>query len=623
MKCICIFSFVGCTPINLEFIFWFLVPCRLPSDNRFIPAVGNGHVATQVYEDTIFINNVYNGFGNDSHRARIPSPVAVKPQPPGDNLEETYTLDMFRGSFVAHFDTDAVTVEQEIFSPRSRPHLLVNQITATRKNDNDTFHEIALETNWGPDSPDVDLTSEEGEEFTYAHGSTKEAEYNISATIEVHMFWTNIPDLVKLRPGEFSMTWRFITALGIEENEARAAYEEAVEHQEDLLEENAQSWKSLWESGQVVVEDNVTLAQTINACFFHIMISTPDTIYVNNPFAGLSPGKFLVLSYTDIYWSYNDYAGHVFWDMDTWIMPPIMQLYPDKAPIMISARTRVLDVAQQYAVETGYEGARYPWEQAYTGWETCPWDLAAMYQLHVNGDISYSVRQYLYATHDMDFARSDLIKELVMDIARFWKSRVDCSDEDKGCEIHGVMGPDENHYNVDNSVFTNYNTKLALTTPQYMMDIGDEIAEFNDIADQLYILFDEENKFHPQFEGFDHINSTIKQSDVVLLGYPLMMNMSQEVRQNDLVIYEELTDKYGPDTGTWSMHTVGWLELGNQEKANEMFSTMFRNVNGPFKIFSEKPPGSPDGQRAVNFITGMGGMLQAVFFGYGGIRQME
>ncbi|ELU00861.1 hypothetical protein CAPTEDRAFT_212448 [Capitella teleta] len=99
--------------------------------------------------------------------------------------------------------------------------------------------------------------------------------------------------------------------------------------------------------------------------------------------------------------------------------------------------------------------------------------------------------------------------------------------------------------------------------------------------------------------------------------------MSQEVRQNDLVIYEELTDKYGPDTGTWSMHTVGWLELGNQEKANEMFSTMFRNVNGPFKIFSEKPPGSPDGQRAVNFITGMGGMLQAVFFGYGGIRQME
>ena len=42
-----------------------------------------------------------------------------------------------------------------------------------------------------------------------------------------------------------------------------------------------------------------------------------------------------------------------------------------------------------------------------------------------------------------------------------------------------------------------------------------------------------------------------------------------------------------------------------------------------FQIFSEKPAESPDGMRAVNFITGMGGLLQAVLFGYGGIRQKE
>ena len=46
----------------------------------------------------------------------------------------------------------------------------------------------------------------------------------------------------------------------------------------------------------------------------------------------------------------------------------------------------------------------------------------------------------------------------------------------------------------------------------------------------------------------------------------------------------QLTDKNGPDTGTWSMHTVGWLELGDWDKANEMFSYMFRNINGPFKV---------------------------------------
>lgn len=37
-------------------------------------------------------------------------------------------------------------------------------------------------------------------------------------------------------------------------------------------------------------------------------------------------------------------------------------------------------------------------------------------------------------------------------------------------------------------------------------------------------------------------------------------------------------------------------------------------------MFSEKPANSPDGPRCVNFITGAGGLLQAILFGYGGIR---
>lgn len=104
---------------------------------------------------------------------------------------------------------------------------------------------------------------------------------------------------------------------------------------------------------------------------------------------------------------------------------------------MISARTRVLESAQEYAQSDGYEGARFPWEQSYTGFDTCPWEPATLYQLHVTGDVAYSVRQFLYATHDTEFAKEDIIKELIMDIARFWKSRVACDDEVKGCEIYG------------------------------------------------------------------------------------------------------------------------------------------------------------------------------------------
>lgn len=64
---------------------------------------------------------------------------------------------------------------------------------------------------------------------------------------------------------------------------------------------------------------------------------------------------------------HNDYAGHVFWDMDTWMMPPTMVFHPDMARRMIGSRTRVLDQVKQNAKLAGYNGAKFPWEQATTG----------------------------------------------------------------------------------------------------------------------------------------------------------------------------------------------------------------------------------------------------------------
>ena len=33
----------------------------MPSDLRYMPSVGNGHLATNIYSDTIYMNGVYNG----------------------------------------------------------------------------------------------------------------------------------------------------------------------------------------------------------------------------------------------------------------------------------------------------------------------------------------------------------------------------------------------------------------------------------------------------------------------------------------------------------------------------------------------------------------------------------
>jgi hypothetical protein len=64
---------------------------------------------------------------------------------------------------------------------------------------------------------------------------------------------------------------------------------------------------------------------------------------------------------------YNDYLGHVFWDMDTWIMPAVLMFQTHMARLMIQSRIRVLDTAADNAAGSGYGGVRFPWEQAFTG----------------------------------------------------------------------------------------------------------------------------------------------------------------------------------------------------------------------------------------------------------------
>lgn len=80
----------------------------------------------------------------------------------------------------------------------------------------------------------------------------------------------------------------------------------------------------------------------------------------------------------------------------------------------------------------------------------------------------------------------------------------------------------------------------------------------------------------------------IKQADAIMLGYPLMTNMSKTVKQNDLEFYDvykgyHVTDLNGPAM-TWSMFVIGWLELGNITNAEESFKKSFLNLQQPYKV---------------------------------------
>lgn len=96
------------------------------------------------------------------------------------------------------------------------------------------------------------------------------------------------------------------------------------------------------------------------------------------------------------------------------------------------------------------------------------------------------------------------------------------------------------------------------------------------------------------------------------------------------------------------MFAIGWLELGKADKALLLLEKCFNNIQGPFQVsgtptdtwahsapvhqtpvvfmcdhlLSQVWSESSDGSGAVNFLTGMGGFLQAVLFGFTGFRSV-
>lgn len=70
----------------------------MPDDPRLFPTVGNGHIATAVYSDTIYMNGFYNGYAYESHRARIPSPCAIKIRDVSETvMQNEYALNLEQG----------------------------------------------------------------------------------------------------------------------------------------------------------------------------------------------------------------------------------------------------------------------------------------------------------------------------------------------------------------------------------------------------------------------------------------------------------------------------------------------------------------------------------------------
>jgi len=99
------------------------------------------------------------------------------------------------------------------------------------------------------------------------------------------------------------------------------------------------------------------------------------------------------------------------------------------------------------------------------------------------------------------------------------------------------------------------------------------------------------------------------------LQYPLVYNQTAALSSRNLEYYGKRVDVQGGPAMTWSVHTIGYLRIGQPSTAAAMFNRSYQNnVRQPFSVWDEVKIGSG----ADHFTTGPGGFLQAITHGYGG-----
>ncbi|XP_077296187.1 protein-glucosylgalactosylhydroxylysine glucosidase-like [Arctopsyche grandis] len=604
---------------------------RLPLDPKFMCNIGNGHLATDIFSNTVYMNGFYNGNKGESHRARIPAwcNVRLNSTIGETGLKPSYTLDTSSGVFQVHVDREWSVVDQRIYAHRYYTRAIINQILISAKHKADLWRDhraryVELSFLPGGDSEDVNFDTPQvlkiGNRVMWtACGKTKTVEdsrYQESVS-DVCAYWTYVPSrLVVPRRGKMLHTF-VMTADNNKEVALKEMIDVLQEKQDDLFDKHKAEWKKLLDVGRVDVEGNVALEKTIRGVWYYLLSSLPslNTNQNHGLFYGLSPGG---LSRGGLL---KDYEGHNFWDTEIWMFPPILLLHPQYAEMLLQYRMSMIDAASDLAAATKNEGVRFPWESAFTGREVtqpCCMEVAE-FEHHITGCIAFAIRQYIAVSVNEKWLRNGGCA-LVFRIADFWASRMIFNETSGFYDIRNVMGPDEDHSNVTNSAFTNVVAGYALYLGEYVdclckSFILPKQRHWADMASQLALPFDPVHDYHPQFDGYQR-STQIKQADAVLLGFPLQYTMNRSTRANDLSYYEGVTRESGPAM-TWSMHALGHLRIGNSKHAAHLFNMSYQGyVREPFKIWTEyrKPRVG-----AVNFLTGMGGFLQAIIFGYAGI----
>lgn len=372
---------------------------------------------------------------------------------------------------------------------------------------------------------------------------------------------------------------------------------------ERLAADNARAWMHRWDT-DIEVEGSPELQRVVRSMLFYLLCSADSGTRLGIPPMGLSSAG---------------YYGHIFWDSDTWMFPSLLLTHPDVAHSLVAFRGRTLAAARENARANGFRGAMYPWEADERGEETTPRFAIqnARSEIHVTGDVALAQWQYYLATGDSTWLAREGFP-VIRETADFWVSRSTCGSDER-CHIENVVSVAEGLIGVTDDAYTNAvarkNLEIAAAASKRLGKAAD--PRWLMLASKLHLPYDSVSHFFRTYEGAP--DSTLGWV-TPLLSYPLAVPMSPRAKRAQLEQAFAQLLKEGPGAMMGStILAVGAAELNDRAMVDSLLPFSYRtHLKGPFLMLSETPTND-----AVNFVTGAGGFLQQVLYGWTGLRLGE
>jgi hypothetical protein len=290
------------------------------------------------------------------------------------------------------------------------------------------------------------------------------------------------------------------------------------------------------------------------------------------------------------------YGGRVFWDSDAWMFPALMFLAPERAAVVTEFRTSRLPAArleyQEWAARAGKPvvpgAAKYPWEAGPDGRENAPAESER--QHHVSATVAFWARQAALA----GVVPAPQVRRLVEEVGKFLLQRAERRPDGKWT-FRGVMSPDE-FATVDDDLYTNLVAERVLG-PKWQ-------GRFYRPRDATTFL----TYTGDRLRGY-------KQAAALLAVWPLQEPQAEDEALAMLDRFAGKTVPNGPAMSL-SIEALVRARFDDPERAYEVWLESWRRyTHGPHLQFSESPSG-----RNTYFLTGAGGCVNALLYGFVGLR---